>query len=152
SSEIGRDGVTGVVGQREVARQIDFDPVPLADGDGRKDIQKFVEDLRRGLRGALRESLTHEVATGSGQRAGGSRPSHGADSPESEGGAEDAEVMVVDLVAEAGVADLIETLEAVETGRKPIGHDKTVKGNGETGLAEGFDLAGLAEQLGSGRN
>jgi len=53
--------VTDVVGQREVARQIDFDPVPLADGDGRKHIQEFVENLGRGLRHALRESLAHEV-------------------------------------------------------------------------------------------
>ena len=39
-----------VVGEREVARQIDLDPVPLADRDGRKDVQEFVEDLSRGLR------------------------------------------------------------------------------------------------------
>ena len=88
-----------VVGQREVARQIDFDPVPLADGDGRKNVQKSVEDLRRGLRGALRKSLAHEISAGRGQSAGGSAFGHSSNGANGERSAKDAEIVVVDLVA-----------------------------------------------------
>ena len=58
-----------VIGQREVARKIDFDAVPLADGHRRQDIQKTVENLRRGLRRAAGETLSHKVGTGRGQRS-----------------------------------------------------------------------------------
>src|SRR5439155_17213996 len=81
SLQIGRHGVIRVVGQREVARQIDFDPVPLADGDGRKNVEKTVEDLRRGLRGALRKSLAHEISAGRGQSTGGSAFGHSSTGP-----------------------------------------------------------------------
>ena len=50
-----------VVGQGEVARKIDFDPMTFADGHRGHDVQEFVENLCRGLRGALRKSLPHKV-------------------------------------------------------------------------------------------
>src|SRR5271155_147160 len=64
-SEIGRHFVAGVIGQREIAREINFDSVAFADGHRGHDVQELVEDLRRGLRGALRESLAREVRAGS---------------------------------------------------------------------------------------
>ena len=63
-SEIGRHCVIGVVGQREIARQIDLDAVALADRDRRQNVQEFVENLRGGLSRALRKSLAHEVGAG----------------------------------------------------------------------------------------
>ena len=141
-----------VVGQREVARQIDFDPVPLADRDGRKNVQESVEYLRRRLRRALRESLAHEVGTGSGEGPGGSAFGDRADRADGERDAEDAEVVVVDLVAQTGVADLVEPLKMVEACGKSVGHYHAMEGDGETGLAEGLDLAGLAKQFGPGWN
>ena len=61
--QIGRHVVVVVVGQREIARKIDFHAMPFADRDGGHDVQELVEDLRRRLRRALRESLAHEVGT-----------------------------------------------------------------------------------------
>src|SRR5580658_744289 len=65
--EIRRDFMVNVIGQSEIAREIDFDPMAFPDGHRGHDVKKLVEDLRRTLRGALRESLTHEVATGCGE-------------------------------------------------------------------------------------
>src|SRR6516164_2232154 len=109
--------MSAVVGQREVARQIDFDPVPRADGDGRKKVEKAVKNLRRGLRGTLRESLAHEVGAGSRQCTRGANPGDSTNRANRERGAEDAEIVVVDLVAQAGVADLVEPLKMVEADR-----------------------------------
>jgi len=72
--------VIRVVGQREVARQIDLDPVPLADGDGRKHVQELVEDLGGGLCGALGKSLPHKVGSGGRESPRGSALRDGATS------------------------------------------------------------------------
>src|SRR5208282_2087200 len=50
-----------VLGQQEVACEIDFDAVAFADGHRGYDVQELVEDLRGRLRRALCESLAHEV-------------------------------------------------------------------------------------------
>src|ERR1700752_1935083 len=69
--EIGRHLVVEVIGQYEVAREIDFDSVAFADGQRGHDVQELLEDLCGRLRGALRESLAHEVGAGCGERACG---------------------------------------------------------------------------------
>src|ERR1700733_1760650 len=68
-SQIGRHLMVVVVGYCEIAREIDFDSVPLADGHRGHDVEEFVENLCRRLRGALRESLAQEIGTGFFQRA-----------------------------------------------------------------------------------
>ena len=100
-SQIGRHFVVVVIGQRKIAREINFDAVPLADRDGRQNVQEFVENLRGGLRRALRESLAHEVAPGCGECAACSCFGHGSESTDGERNAEDAEVVVVHLVAKS---------------------------------------------------
>ena len=60
-----------VVGQSEVAREVDFDAVALPDRYGGHDVQEFVEDLRGGLGGALGKSLSREVGARRGQGTGG---------------------------------------------------------------------------------
>ena len=52
-----------VVGQREIAREVDFDAVAFANGHRGHDIEKFVEDLGGRLSRALRESLTHQITS-----------------------------------------------------------------------------------------
>ena len=86
------------------------------------------------------------------KRTGSSGFGDGADRADGERSAEDAQVVVVDLVAETGVADLVESLKTVEARRVAVRHDQAMKGDGEPRLAEGFDLAGFAEELGSRRN
>src|SRR5580704_3550965 len=134
-----------VIGQREVSRKIDFDAVPLADGHRRQDVEKAVENLRGGLRGTLRKSLPHEVGAGRGQRPRRTGLGNGADRAYRERGSENAQVVIVDLIAKTGVADLIQALEMVETCRIPIRHDQAMKRNGKAGLAKTFHLAAFAE-------
>src|SRR5205807_1255440 len=128
------------------------DPVPLADGHRRKNVEKAVEDLRGGLRGALREPLAHEIAAGRREGARRSAFGHGPDRSNRERGAEDAEVMVVDLVAEAGVADLVEPLKVVEAGGIAIGHNQAMKRNREPRLPEALDFPGFPQQFRANRN
>src|SRR5260370_2078328 len=141
TSEIGRYGVIRVIGKREVARKIDLDAVPLADGHRRKNVEKAIEDLRGRLRGTLRESLAHEIPSGCREGARGSTFGNGPDRSNRERGTEDAEVMVVDLVAEASVADLVESLKMVEAGGIAVGHDQAMKGNREPPLPEAFGFS-----------
>src|ERR1700693_2680310 len=79
-SEIGRHLVVVVVGQREIAREIDFDSVAFPDGHRGHDVEELLKNLRRRLRGALRESLAHEVGAGSVEGTSGSRFRNGSES------------------------------------------------------------------------
>ncbi len=56
-----------VVGQSQVAREVDFEAVALANRNRGHDVQEFVEDLRRGLGCALGEALAHDVSAGRGE-------------------------------------------------------------------------------------
>src|SRR5271156_2438244 len=79
-SPIGRHFVVVVIGQREIAREIDFDSVAFPDGHRGHDVEELLENLRRRLRGALRESLAHEVGAGRVDGASGSRFRNGSES------------------------------------------------------------------------
>ena len=46
----------------------------------------------------------------------------GSESPDGQRHPKDAEVVVVDLIAQPGVADLVEPLELIEANRIPIRH------------------------------
>ena len=147
--EIGRHFVVVVVGQREIAREIDFDAVAFPDGDRGHDVEELVEDLRGRLRGALRKSLAHEVAAVGIERASGASFAHGAESPDGKRDPEDAEIVVVDLIAQSGVADLVEPLELIEADGVSVRHEQAMKDDGQTCLAEGVHLLGFAEQASS---
>jgi len=91
--------VVGVIGQREIAREIDFDPVAFADGHRGHDVQELVDDLCRRLRGALRESLAQEVATGRVECACCAAFAYCSKRPDCKRHSKDAEVVVVNLVS-----------------------------------------------------
>jgi hypothetical protein len=55
--------------------------------------------------------------------------------------------VVVDLVPQAGVADLVESLELVEADGIPVGHEHAMEDDGQACLAEGVHLLGFTEQL-----
>src|ERR1700730_5436386 len=96
-----------VVGQGQIARKIDFDAMPFADGDGRKNIEEAVQDLGRGLRGALCKSFAHAIAPGLCKNTTGARFGYRANGAHGKRSAEDAQVMVVDLIAENRIASLV---------------------------------------------
>src|SRR5208283_3896986 len=96
--QIGRHFVVVVVGQGEIAGEVDLDAMPFANGDRRGNVQKSVQDLRGGLSHASGKSLAHEVAAGRGECAAGSRFANRTNCANGERDAEDAETVVVDLV------------------------------------------------------
>ena len=61
------------------------------------------------------------------------------------GSSERGPVVVIDLVAEARVADLIEAQELIETQSAAVRHKEPVKGHGEPRLAQGLNWSRLAE-------
>ena len=53
--------------------------------------------------------------------------------------------MIVDLVAETGVTDLVETLELVEADGLTVGHEKAMEENRKPGLPGVLNLTGFPE-------
>src|SRR5271156_5028513 len=146
-SEIGRHFVVVVIGQREIAREIDLDSVAFADGHRGHDVEELVEDLRRRLGGACSESLAHEVKTGCVERPGCSGLGNSSESADRQRYSEDAEIMVVDLIPQASVADLVESLELIEADGISVGHEHPMENDGQTCLAEGVHLFRFTQQL-----
>src|SRR5260370_18296914 len=145
--EIGRHFVVDVIGQGESVREIDLDAVTFADGYRGHDVEKLVEDLRRGLSCADSEALAHEVPTGCVECASGAGFADSSKRSHRQGDSEDAKVVVVDLVSETGVADLVEPLELIEADGIPVGHEHAMEHDGQTCLPKGVNLLGFAQQL-----
>src|SRR6516165_7335724 len=130
--EIGRHLVVEVVGQCEIAREIDFDSVAFADGHRWHDVQELLEDLCGRLRCASRESLTHQVRAGRGEGACGPGLRDGPEATNGQRYPKDAEIVVIDLIPQPGVADLVEPLELIEADGISVRHKHAVKQNGQT--------------------
>ena len=77
----------------------------------------------------------------------GSAFSDRAEGADGERCAEDAQIVVVDLVAQPGVADLVEALELVEADGIAVRHEQAMEHDGEACLAEGVDLFRFAENF-----
>src|SRR5271155_3476930 len=92
-SQIGRHGVVVVIGQREIAREIDLDSVAFADGHRGHNVEELVEDLRRRLGGACSESLAHQVRTGSVESPACSGLGNGSESANGQRYSEDAKIV-----------------------------------------------------------
>jgi len=84
----------------------------------------LAKTLANALLNALRPGLTQNAS-----RARFGNPAYRANCERS---TEDFEVVVVDLVAEAGVPDLIHPFELVEANGKAVGHDEPMEGDGES--------------------
>src|ERR1700723_2799732 len=122
----------------------------LANSDCGKDVEKAIEDLRGRLSRALRESLPHKVAAVLRDPAAGTGFGYCSESADGERNTKDAEVVVVDLIPQTGVADLIESGEPVETGGVTVRHNHAVENDCETGLTGVLDLARFTEEFCSG--
>ena len=75
-----------------------------------------------------------------------------ADQSDRRRGSERGQVVMVHLVAEAGVADLIESEELVEAVRAAVRHQQAVEGHGEPRFAERLDGLRFAENPRAGGN
>ena len=125
-----------VVGQREVAREINFDSVAFSDGHRGHDVEELVEDLRRRLRSALSESLAHNVGTRSSERTRRSTLRNGSECADGYGDSVNTEIVIVHLIAKASIAGLVKSFELVKAQGITIRHDEAVEENGQTRLAE----------------
>ena len=108
--------------QVEIVGEIHLDAVPLANRDRRQDVQVAIEHAagRGGETGpdALAERLAEQGGVDAGLCAELGQARERADG---ERRAEDLQVVAVDAVLEAGLADLIEALEAIEAVGLAIG-------------------------------
>ena len=75
-----------------------------------------------------------------------------ADEADGAGGAERGPVVVVHLVAQPGVADLVQAAELVERHGAAVGHQEPVERHGQAGFAERLHRPRLAEHARAGRN
>ena len=86
----------------------------------------------------MSEPLSRITAVGRGLRRAG-------DDAQRNRSTEDLQVVVVDLIFQAGLADLIETVKLVEIDRIAIGHQHSMEGDGKALLAESGDLLRFAQ-------
>ena len=82
----------------------------FADCDRGHNVEKFVENLCRGLSCTLPKSLLETVGPRLAQDSSGASLRHGSKRANRKRGAEDAEIVVVDLIPEAGITYLVEPL------------------------------------------
>src|ERR1019366_3859640 len=109
------NGVVGVRRQKQILRKVDFYAMALPNRDGGWYLQEAVKNAGRGLGDAGRSSVGKclRAAGGDGAAALHDLAGTGNDT-QSDRGAEDFQVMVVDLIFQPFLADLVETVKLVE--------------------------------------
>ena len=134
-------------GKLQVARHVHLHPVSLANRDGWQTIQEPAHDLKACLRRGVRAAGDDDrPVTRSIRKASSANPlRQAADKTHRSGSSERGPVVVVDLVAQARVADLIEAQELIEAQRAAVRHQEPVKGHGEPRLAQRLNWSRLAE-------
>src|ERR1700694_5788955 len=124
----------------------------FANCDCGHDVEKFVENLCRRLSCALPKSLPETVGPRLAQDSSGASLRHCPKCANRERGAEDAEIVVVDLIPQAGIAYLVEPLELIQADGITIRHDEAGEGDGKPRLGERIDLLHLTQNLRSSGN
>src|ERR1035438_8588450 len=136
------NGVVGIRGKKHVLRKIHFHAVSLPNRDSGRNLNEAVKNRRGGLRNtgcrAGRECLG---ATRCNSPASLRDLTGSGDDTQSDRGAEDLKIVVVDLVPQSFLSDLVEPVELVEIDGITVRHDQTMKHNGHPAL--------LAEACGS---
>src|SRR6266446_8275066 len=115
----------------------------LADCDRGHDVEKFVENLCRRLSCALPKSLPVTVGPRLAQDSSGTGLRHGPKCANRQRGAEDEEIVVVDLIPQAGITYLVEPPELIQADGITVRHDEAMERDGKPRLAERIDLLRL---------
>src|SRR5712691_9563772 len=135
---VGGQAVSVVVGQKQVAGEIDLHARAFPNSDGGQKVQESVEDLFSGCSETGAKSFTNAIRAVGFERAAGSELCRAAEDAKRQRSAEDSCVMVVDSVLEGGCALLVEApdqgMELVKADRVSIGHDEPVKRYGKAQL------------------
>jgi len=122
--------------------------VSLPDGDGRKPVQKPIHHLHRSLRSRIADTARDDdgsVSIAATQTSTSQVLGQAADQSNRRRGPKRGQVVMVHLVAEAGVADLIESEELVEAVRAAVRHQQAVERHSEPRFAKGLDRLRFSE-------
>ena len=121
--------------KKQVLREIHFHAVTLPDRDGGRYLYEAVKDSGRRLRNTARSPVRECLGTARGNRAATlSDLACPSNHTQSDRGAEDLEVVVVDLIFQSFLSDLIETLKLIEIDGVTVRHNQPVKNNGHAPL------------------
>ena len=130
--------------------------MPFADRDRRQTVQEPVHHLHRGLRRRIADAASDDhrsvVAVAASQACTADVLRQATDEPNGCGCPERRQVVVIDPILQAGIADLIEADELVEPIRSTIRHHQAVKRHGQPRFAEALDRLRFAEQTSAGGN
>ena len=142
--------------KKQVLREIDFYAVALPNRDSRRYLYEAIKDRGRRLRNTARSPVGECLGTARGDGAATlSDLARSGNHTQSDRGAENLKVMIVDLVFQPFLSDLIETLELVEIDGVTIRHNQAVKNHGHPALlaeARRSNLLRLAQNNRSLRN
>ena len=110
--------------KKQVLREIHFHAVALPDRDGGRYLHEAIKDSGRRLRNTARGPGGERLRTARRDGAATLRDlARSGNHTQSDRGAEDLEVVVVDLIFQSFLSDLIETLELVEIDRVTVRHN-----------------------------
>ena len=98
----------------QILLQIDLDPLTFPDGEGRKDVEKLVENVRRGLGKAIGDALAIHIRCGDVCSVLRVLLGEARDHAQCDGRTKDLQVMVVNLIPQASFANLIEPAKLIE--------------------------------------
>src|SRR6185295_2489428 len=125
--------------QLDIAGEIHLHAVSLPDGDRRKPVEKPIHHLERRLRRCVADPTSDDdcsIAITAAQARASEILGEPADKADRCRRSERGQVMLVDLVAETGIADLVESQELIEPVGTAVGHQQAMEGHGKTGLTE----------------
>ena len=128
--------------------------MPLTDRDGWQAVQEPAHDLKACLRCRVRATGDDDRPIARATRiARAANPlRQAADEPDRGGRSERRPVVMVDLVAQARIADLIESKKLIEAQRAAVWHQEPVKPHCEPGLSKRLNGSRLAEDARPRRN
>ena len=121
--------------KKQVLREIHFHAVALPNRDGGRYLYEAVKDRGGRLRNTARSPIGECLGTARGDGAATLRDlACSSNHTQSYRGAEDLEVVVVDLIFQPFLSDLVEALELIEIDGVTVWHNQAVKNHGHPAL------------------
>src|SRR4051812_4230394 len=107
--------------------------MPLANRDRRQPIEKPTHYLHRGLRCGVADAARDDnrsIPVAASESGASEVLREAADQANGRGRAERGQIVLIDLVAQSGIANLVESQELVEAVAPTVGHEQAMKGHG----------------------
>src|SRR5581483_649150 len=113
--------------------------MPLANRDGRQPIEEPIHDLHRGLRCRVAHAARNDnrsVPVAAAESGASEVLREAADQANGRSRAERGQIVLIDLVAQSGIANLVQPEELVEAVTPTVGHEEPMEGHSQTRLPE----------------